>query len=184
MALLEPCVVALRTGDACAIRSAEESDAEPLLAATRSVVEDAPWNITTPAEFTLTVDDERAWIVRHREQPGWIALVAVVGGTIVGLVHLENSLRQRLAHRGNVGLSVVAAWRGRGVGDALMTTLMTWAAENPLLEKVCLGVVEDNVPAVALYRKHGFVEEARRPREIRYAPDRYSADLLMYRFVK
>lgn len=178
-----PTVVRLKTGEACTLRCAEESDAASVLAMARATAADAPWNITTPAEFTLSEDEERAWIAEHRERPSWVAVVALVDGATVGLVHFEGSLRERLAHRGSVGLQVAAAWRGRGVGDALMASLLAWAAAAPGVEKVCLGVIEENAPAVALYRKHGFVEEARRPREVRYG-DRYVADLLMYRFVK
>jgi ribosomal protein S18 acetylase RimI-like enzyme len=43
--------------------------------------------------------------------------------------------------------------RGRGVGDALVDAVVRWSA-SPL----SLKVKEDNAPAVALYRRHGFVD--------------------------
>ena len=40
------------------------------------------------------------------------------------------------------------------------------------------------LPAIALYRKNGFVEEGRRIQEVKMADGRYVDDILMYKLVK
>jgi putative acetyltransferase len=55
-------------------------------------------------------------------------------------------------------------WRGRGVGSELLAAAIQRARENGLHELV-LGVFAHNVAAIALYRKHGFVEEGSRAKQ-------------------
>lgn len=80
-------------------------------------------------------------------------------------------------------MAIAPEWRGMGVGNALLETLIAWAKTRPRIEKICLAVLADNIPAIGLYRKYGFQEEGRRIREIKTGPDEYSDDLLIYRFV-
>jgi len=47
--------------------------------------------------------------------------------------------------------------RGRGVGDLLVNAVMEWAREQQA-SKVVLAVFEGNERALALYRRHGFVD--------------------------
>jgi len=88
--------------------------------------------------------------------------VAVAGAALVGQLHVETS-----GHGfGEIGMLVDRAWRGRGVGSALMVTAIAWAREEGL-HKLCLSVFAHNEAALALYRKHGFVEEGRRVKQFR-----------------
>jgi RimJ/RimL family protein N-acetyltransferase len=70
-----------------------------------------------------------------------------------------------------------------GIGTALLQTLIDWAEANPLIEKIGMAVFANNERAIRLYRKLGFVEEGRRPREMKLGPGWYVDDVLMYRFV-
>lgn len=65
-------------------------------------------------------------------------------------------------------MMVAAAWRGRGVGTALVAAAIEWARAHGL-HKLTLGVFPHNDAAVALYRKLGFAEEGRRTQHIRRA---------------
>ena len=63
-------------------------------------------------------------------------------------------------------MMVAAAWRGRGVGTALVDAAIDWARERGL-HKLTLSVFPHNDAAVALYRKLGFAEEGRREKQVR-----------------
>lgn len=90
--------------------------------------------------------------------------VAVLGDEIVGELHIERTP----FGFGELGMMVAAESRGRGVGTALMVAAIAWAREQGL-HKLSLGVFASNEPALALYRKLGFVEEGRRVKHIRRA---------------
>jgi RimJ/RimL family protein N-acetyltransferase len=66
---------------------------------------------------------------------------------------------------------------------ALLQCFIEWGEANPLIEKVGLGVFASNEAAIQLYRKFGFVEEGRQPKEVKMGPNEYEDVILMYRFV-
>jgi putative acetyltransferase len=91
-------------------------------------------------------------------KPGFHSLVAEVDGAVAGecTLHVQSNRR---AHVGDIGMAVHEAYRGRGVGTALMAAV-TELADNWLnLVRLELQVYTDNVPAIALYRAFGFVIE-------------------------
>ena len=53
------------------------------------------------------------------------------------------------------GVSVVEAWRGRGIGRALIGHVERWAAEHGV-ERMVLNVSEANEGAIRLYRELGY----------------------------
>lgn len=183
MAGIEPLRVQLRDGREALLRAAQPEDAEALIRHVRMLLEDGAGQVGLPDELALTPEQEREWIRAHFEQPGWVAVLVEVDGQIAGLLHFENGPRRRIAHRGTLGMGVLRQYRGLGVGAALMRALIEWAEREPLLEKLCLAVLADNAPAMALYRKFGFVEEGRRKREIRRGDGDYVDDILMARFL-
>ena len=80
--------------------------------------------------------------------------VALDGETVVGNLFIE------LASYGvaDLGMSVAADHRGRGVGSALMEEGIGWARRVGA-HKIALQVWPHNEAALALYRKFGFERE-------------------------
>ena len=90
--------------------------------------------------------------------------VAVAGDQIIGLVRVKPSQHGF----GDLAMLVDRDWRGRGAGSALVRAAIDWARAQGL-HKLCLDVFAHNEAAIALYRKSGFVEEGRRPKQYRRA---------------
>jgi ribosomal protein S18 acetylase RimI-like enzyme len=61
--------------------------------------------------------------------------------------------------------------RGHSVGDALVNDVIGWAREQHA-SKVALAVFEGNERALALYRRHGFVEVGSAPASVGIATER------------
>lgn len=174
----------LKTGETVLIRTASPQDAFGLLEIRRSVVEEGQYTLTEPDEFTTTEDDVREAIEEHLEKPGYLYLVAGLGRRVVGLLRFSNGRHRRTAHAGTLMLLVQAGYRGKGIGSALLHSLIDWAAENPLIEKLTLAVFSTNHRAIAVYDKLGFREEGRCPRDMKLANGTYIDSVLMYRFVR
>ena len=86
---------------------------------------------------------------------------ASVGDRLVGYGRLERSPFDR-AEVGVVALTVTAAFRRKGLGEALLRALLRAALETGP-RQVWLSVRPNNLPAIRLYRKLGFVSDANAP---------------------
>lgn len=97
-----------------------------------------------------------AWYERRLK--GGVNVCAIIGARVVGHAGLEVHRSSR-AHCAHLGLAVHDAYHGRGVGAALLQGLLDCADASLGLRRIDLTVFSDNTPAIALYRKFGFVEE-------------------------
>ena len=103
-----------------------------------------------------SVEAVRKWLADR--SPDDVHIVAEAEGRIIGDVGLRRG-KGRRGHAAAIGMGVHDDFAGRGVGTALMAALID-STDNWLdLKRLELTAWPDNAPAVALYRKFGFVEE-------------------------
>ena len=103
---------------------------------------------------------------------------------MIGLLHFKNGVRRRLAHQGDFGMTVHKEWRERGVGSALVQSLITWCCANSLIEQIRLSVLASNEAAIRLYTTMGFVLEGRLMNQAKLDDGTYTDLILMARSVK
>ncbi|KAH9080666.1 acyl-CoA N-acyltransferase [Lactarius deliciosus] len=60
-----------------------------------------------------------------------------------------------------VGIALKAEYRGRGFGTELMHWLITHGFREFGLNRISLTVLEDNTPALKMYKRIGFIDEGR-----------------------
>lgn len=96
----------------------------------------------------------RAWI----DKIAGHSLVILAEGQLVASGGLTCHDGRR-SHAGSIGMGVHDDWTGRGIGARLLAELLDIADNWLGLRRIELTVYTDNAPAVALYRKHGFVVE-------------------------
>jgi len=177
-----------RDGRPYVIREAEIPDASGLIGHARMMLAEPEWNVTELHEFNPSIDQEESWIISFHERPHSILLVADFGPPgkprVGGVISFGSQPRHRMRHRGRLGLGVQKPYRGVGVGEALLTTLLGWAESEPGLERVELSVFGHNTRAINLYAKCGFVEEARLLRAYKLSDGSYCDDIMMVKWVK
>lgn len=86
------------------------------------------------------------------------ALVAEVNGRMVGSIDISRK-RNRLAHVASLGMAVHDDYQNIGIGTALMKAALDMTDNWLNIRRVELDVYTDNLPAVHLYEKFGFVRE-------------------------
>ena len=133
-----------------------------------------------PREFRIAPEDERG--MPPAAAAGRIASAHVIGAfdddALVGVAGLTRFDGVKLRHRGLLwGMYVRRAARGRGLGEALVRTLLEEAARQRI-EQVLLTVAAGNDGALRLYERCGFVRYGLEPRAIRNA-DGYVDEVLM-----
>lgn len=173
-----------KNGRAITIRTARPEDARTLLEHVRAGFAEGEFTLSTLADFHMTGEQEAAWIQANHDYPGDLVIVAEHEGQIIGMLNFSNERRRRVRHHGELSMGVNKAWRDQGVGRALLQTLIAWAEQHPVLEKLCLQVFATNSRAIALYISLGFVEEGRQIRDIKLETGDYVDVLMMGRFVK
>ena len=100
--------------------------------------------------------------------------------TIIGVAGLTVYANPRMRHSAGIGIMVHKDYHNKGVGSALMKTLLDMADNWLMLVRVELSVFEDNESAIHLYEKLGFEKEGvKRLAGIRNG--RYVNELLMAR---
>ncbi|TAG82241.1 MAG: GNAT family N-acetyltransferase [Betaproteobacteria bacterium] len=106
---------------------------------------------------------------------------AVVNGKVVGNagVHLASE-SPREKHVCGIGISIMDAYQGRGVGRALMNACLDYADRWANYSRVQLTVHADNTRAIKLYESLGFETEGRH-REFSFREGGYVDALFMAR---
>lgn len=143
------------------IRNAEIQDAAQAIYIVKQVMAEAPFFQRTSEEFVFTVEQEENYIKNAA-----LFLVAEIDGKVVGLATLDRSNLVKIHHTATFGINILKEYCGQGIGSLLMGKVIEWAKHNEV-EKIDLEVFANNTSAIALYKKHGFVEEGRKRKAIK-----------------
>ena len=78
---------------------------------------------------------------------------------IIGAAGLTVNANHRTRHSGSIGIMIHKEYQNKGVGTALMDSLIDVADNWLILVRIELAVFEDNERAIHLYEKFGFEKE-------------------------
>lgn len=190
MARTQPRSITLPGGMPLVIRTVDPADAAAMIAMNHHIAATSEFNVTQPDEVRGDEAEERNRIDEFLEAPGavWLAAISARPGAgcagVVGELSFRSIKPRRMRHHGHFGISVHQEWRGRGVGRALLESLIEWARNHEFIERIDLGVFAGNTPARSLYRTMGFEEVGVRWREFKIGPDEYMDDVQMSLWVK
>jgi ribosomal protein S18 acetylase RimI-like enzyme len=110
-------------------------------------------------------------------------VVAEENGTLVGHAYLDQMSMNALRHVFRLTTVVDLKYVGKGFGAALLTALIDMAEKSGRVDKIELLVRASNQPAVALYRKLGFVQEGALINRVKALDGTCHDDLAMARFI-
>src|SRR5688572_30794321 len=115
----------------------------------------------------MTVADEERFIAEYAAADNSVLLVADAGdGDVIGILTCTGGKRRGDRHEVELALSVRKAWRGRGVGTALIHRAVQWAKASGVVTRIELKVFTRNAPAARLYERLGFAPEGVRRRAV------------------
>jgi ribosomal protein S18 acetylase RimI-like enzyme len=93
-------------------------------------------------------------------------VVAVSGCKVVGWCDIQPGWHHTLKHCGSLGMGLLPEFRGKRLGESLFTACLGLAGAAGVT-RVELEVREDNLPAIALYKRLGFIQEGVKQRGMR-----------------
>ena len=136
------------------VRKIEVRDARGFWEALASVSRERKYLLRAePPPFERTEEFVRSSVEKNHAH-----YVALHSKIVVGAASIIPLTRPTMTHVGVLGMLIVAAYRGRGVGGQLLDKVITHAW-NSGLKRLELEVFADNEPAIRLYKKHGYVQE-------------------------
>ena len=166
------------------IRDAEPKDAQSLIDVNMNIVNEKIYMMREPDEAIYTIDGEKNKIERYLNSEGSLYLAAEVNNKVIGYIDFQNGGLKRTKHAGSFSIYILKDYRETGIGSMLLSSLIEWAEKNPLIEKLTLAVFSTNEKAQILYKKLGFREEGRCPKDMKLSDGTYMDSVLMYKFVK
>ena len=140
------------------VRPIRETDAPGFHAAVDAVCRERRYLATLESPPLEKAPD----FVKDNVERGYPQVVANQDGKIVGWCDAIPGDAGR-AHIGGLGMGVLKDHRGQGIGERLLEATIDGARRFGL-QKIELSVYSSNEPAIALYRKLGFVEEGLKKR--------------------
>ncbi|MDF2880812.1 MAG: family N-acetyltransferase [Clostridiaceae bacterium] len=141
------------------IRKGVKSDAEQLLEYLNKIGGESDFLTFGPGQFGKTVQWEGEFIESTSNKKNALFIIAEINGKIVGNLNFSAGARERTAHTGEFGVSVLKEYWGHRIGEELIKYLIIWSKDSKIIRKINLRARTDNTRGIALYKKLGFQEE-------------------------
>ena len=141
------------------IRKAVKSDSKVLIGYLNIIGGESDFLTFGTGEFGRSIEQEEEFIESALKKENALFIIAEVDGKIVGNLNFSGGVRQRIAHVGEFGVSVLKEYWGNGIGEELIKYLINWSNTVGIIRKINLRVRTDNTRAISIYKKLGFLEE-------------------------
>ncbi len=160
------------------IRPAQPADAGALVELAEAVGSEPEGWLISETGWRSTAQ-ERRYLRAVRRHPDAAVFVVETAEGIVGRLSVARDPHPASRHVADLGLMVAGAFRGRGIGRALLEQAVRWA-RSAGVRKLELHVFPYNEPAIRLYEGFGFVREGLRRGHYRRGGEYVDAILMAY----
>lgn len=143
------------------LRSAAPGDAAALKAMGEVLLAETPFFHRLPSERASSVAEMEGVIRSVLAAPGCAMINAWHGTRPVGECILVAGQLSRIRHAATVGIGVLAAYQGIGIGKAMMRAVMD-RARSAGVTRLELTVMVTNAAAIGFYEGLGFQVEGRK----------------------
>jgi ribosomal protein S18 acetylase RimI-like enzyme len=113
-----------------------------------------------------TLDEIISFIEVHSHPNVSLLIVVIDKGRLIGMLDADIHRNPQRSHCASFGMSVLNDYRRDGVGSSLLTELFQWAKKNQL-KRIELEVFSNNLAAIGLYKKMGFLVEGVKKEAVR-----------------
>ncbi|MGY3765783.1 GNAT family N-acetyltransferase [Vagococcus vulneris] len=141
------------------LREATAEDAANLLRLVTELNQETPYILVNNQALQLTAGEMAEEIEFLHHLPKQLILVAATHNRLIGVATVSTSSDNSINHIGEIGISIKKDFWGLGLGTALLTEVLDWAAQTYDLKRLEIKVQERNTRAIKLYQKLGFQTE-------------------------
>lgn len=174
----------LKDGRKALVRSPKEEDVQGMLEYLKMTAGETEYLLRYPDEWgSVTEAEEKNWFDRMNRSDHEVMLVCLVDGKIAGNCTLSRRPLRKLNHRAGIGVALIKAYWGLGIGTRLLSELIRIAEKQENLLQLELEFIEGNSRAWALYEKMGFRITGVRPNAVRLQDGRMLNEYTMVRMI-
>jgi len=176
---IKPKSVKLKNGHNIILRSPDMFDAEQLLEHMRITSAETEFMSRYPEEITVSVESQSRFLQMIENDPDNFMLAAYIDGRLVGnagITRVRDNFKYR--HRANFGISLQEEVCGLGLGTIMMQEIFDIVKQTSF-EQLELTAFADNVRAIRLYEKVGFVKTGVLPGAYRLKDGSYHDEVQM-----
>ncbi len=167
------------------LRSAQVQDAPYLRNVLIEIAATSPYIMSTPEDFRNRPEDaELKWIEKYVSNPRDLLMFVEYQGQVAGFMDYSSGTRDKVFHRGHLGMSVHPHLRGEGIGEQMLKKLLNEVARIDGVTQLELSVMHVNVPAIELYKKMGFVECGRKPNAFKLLEGGFADEISMFKILQ
>ena len=157
----------LKDGRTLILRDPKIEDAELLLNYPKAVGAETDFLLCDENGIEgLTIEGEEQWIKGTLEAPNTKMFLGFVDDELVLVCDVRAAARSRIAHNGDIAISVKRDYWSLGLGSIAMQAMIDFARGTNFLRTLTLEVHAGNERAMALYKRFGFVEIGRHKERI------------------
>lgn len=125
--------------------------------------------VFTGFEQKVTREQEKEWLASQLvlvKNRGMVSVLAEISGQVVANGEAARGDYDETRHHGRLALTVLPAYRGRGIGREIVKILLREARKIGL-KNVEVEFLSTNKAAVHTYQRAGFIEVGRIPGKVR-----------------
>jgi RimJ/RimL family protein N-acetyltransferase len=141
------------------IREATKSDAKDLIDYLDKIAQESDFLTFGVGEMKISLEQEEMFIENANQQDNALMALVIHDESIIGCVTFTGGIKPRLRHIGEMGISILEPYWGKGIGEKMIDYLVDWSKQTGIIRKIDLKVRADNVRGLNLYKKTGFVVE-------------------------
>ncbi|MDO4680126.1 MAG: GNAT family N-acetyltransferase [Aerococcus sp.] len=156
--------------------------AKPLLEFYQAVGKESEFLSFDEAGLSVNQEQEERYLKSIHGSWNQRLLLALLDDEIIGAVSVGIQDNIRTQHVGELGIVIRRKFWGMGLSRVLMSDMIDWAVESPILRYLTLSVDETNLAATTLYQHYDFEEIGRIPLGTQTSQG-YHDQIIMGRFV-
>ena len=139
------------------IREAVPDDAEKMISYLNQVGGESDNLLHGKNEFAVPVEGVKRKLAMSKDSENSVVLIALENDEIIARAEIDGYYPARIRHRAMFSISVRKDYWDQGIGTEMIENIFE-QAKKMKIRIIELEVIADNVRAIHLYRKMGFVD--------------------------
>lgn len=156
------------------VSEAEVEDADMLIDYFNQVGGESDYLTYGLNECKMNVLSEMELIEEMHQQEQSCLLLGFIDDELVSVASLIGETQKRMSHTCELGISVKKDYWHMSIGSSMMEELILYAREHHI-DVIYLEVRSDNMSAMGLYKKFGFIETGKMPKRFKIDDHYYDA---------